>query len=128
MKKKLRLTYLLIFIFLLATETVIALFVNDGFVRPYIGDVLVVGVICAFLRIFLPDRIRALPLLTSAFAAGVELLQYFDFVSLLGLSDSRFFSVLLGRTFDLKDIVCYLIGGILFLAAETIARRRSDAS
>ncbi len=128
MKKKLRLTYLLIFIFLLAAETVIALFINDSFVRPYIGDVLVVGVICAFLRIFLPDRIRALPLLTSAFAAGVELLQYFDFVSLLGLSDSRFFSVLLGRTFDLKDIVCYLIGGILFLAAEIIARRRSDAS
>ncbi len=128
MKKKLRLTYLLIFIILLAAEVVIALFVDDGFVRPYIGDVLVVGVICAFLRIFIPDRIRFLPLLTSAFAAGVELLQYFDFVSLLGLSDNRFFSILLGRTFDPKDIVCYIIGGVLFLAAEIIARRKSDES
>lgn len=126
MKKKLRLTYFLIFIILLAAEIVIALFVNDSFVRPYIGDVLVVGVICAFLRIFIPDKIRILPLLTSAFAAGVELLQYFDFVSLLGLSDNRFFSILLGRTFDLKDIVCYVIGGVLFLTAEILARRKTD--
>lgn len=126
MKKKLRFTYLLIFIFLLATETVIALFVSDSFVRPYVGDVLVIGVICAFFRIFIPDKIRILPLLTSAFAAGVELLQYFDFVSLLGLSDNRFFSILLGRTFDLKDIVCYVIGGVLFLTAEILARRKTD--
>ena len=93
MKKKLRFTYFLIFVILLAVEVFIALFVNDSFVRPYVGDVLVVGVICAFLRIFIPDKIRILPLLTSAFAAGVELLQYFDFVSLIGLSDNRFFSI-----------------------------------
>ena len=124
MKKKLRFTYCGIFIILLVSEVVIALFVNDRFIRPYVGDILVIGVICAFFRMFVPDRIRTLPLLTSAFAAGVELLQYFDFVSLLGLSDNRFSSILLGRTFDPKDIVCYVVGGVVFLAAEIFARRK----
>ncbi len=126
MKKKLKLTYFLIFITLLMTEVFIALFVHDSFVRPYIGDVLVVGVICAFLRIFIPDRIRLLPILTSAFAAGVELLQLVDYVDTIGLSNSRFFSILLGRTFDVRDIVCYAVGGLIFFAAEILARRKSD--
>lgn len=126
MKNKIKLTYFLIFIALLATEILIALFVHDGFVRPYIGDVLVVGVICAFLRLFVPEKIRVLPILTSAFAAGIELLQLFDFVDVIGLSGSRFFGILLGRTFDIKDIVCYAVGGLIFFAAENLARRKND--
>lgn len=125
MKRKIRFTYFLIFVLLLAAEVLIALFVHDGFVRPYIGDVLVTGVICAFLRIFFPAKPKFLPVLTAVFAAGVEILQYFDFVSLLGLSDNRFFSILLGRTFDPKDVVCYFIGGLIFFAAEYLARRKS---
>lgn len=111
---------------LLAAEIIIALFVHDSFVRPYVGDVLVVAVICAFLRIFIPEKIKFLPLLTAAFAVLVEFLQYFDFVSLLGLAGSRFFSVLLGRTFDVKDIICYAVGGILFFIAEKVLRRISN--
>lgn len=117
--KKHRLIYLIIFLLLLAAEIIIALFVHDSFVRPYVGDVLVVAVISAFLRIFVPEKIRLLPLFAALFAAFVEIMQYFDFVSLLGLADSRFFSVLLGRTFDIKDIICYAVGGILFFIAES---------
>lgn len=124
--KRSRITYLKIFLALLAAEIIIALFVHDSFVRPYMGDVLVVAVICAFLRIFVPEKIRLLPIFTAAFAVLVEVLQYFDFVSLLGLGDSRFFSVLLGRTFDIKDIICYAVGGILFFAAEKTAREDSE--
>jgi len=120
MKKKLRITYLIIFLLILAAEIIIGLFVNDRFVRPYIGDVLVVMLICAFLRVFIPDKIKLLPLFTAAFATLVEVLQYFDFVSLLGLADNRFFSVVLGRTFDFKDIICYTVGGLLFFAAERL--------
>lgn len=125
MKRKINLTYFLIFILLLTVEVLIALFVHDSFVRPYIGDVLVTGVLCAFFRIFVPTKPKILPILTAAIAAGVEFLQYFDFVSLLGLADNRFFSILLGKTFDPMDIVCYLIGGLIFFAAEYFARRKS---
>lgn len=124
--KKSRITYLIIFLLLLLTEILIALFVNDSFVRPYICDVLVVGVICSFLRVFIPDKIKFLPIFTLIFAAFVEVLQYFDFVSLLGLEKSNFFSILLGRTFDIRDIICYIVGGAIFFAAEQIIRRKPN--
>ena len=126
MKKRINLTYLLIFVLLLTAEILIAIFVHDDFVRPYIGDVLVTGVICSLFRVFLPTKPKSLPILTAIFAAGVEFLQYFDFVSFLGLADNRFFSILIGRTFDPKDIVCYFIGGLIFFAAEYFARRKRD--
>ena len=116
--KKTRLVYAGVFLALLTAVVFIARFVNDSFVRPYFGDVLIVGVICAFLRIFLPDKFRFLPLFAAAFAVGVEILQYFDFVSLLGLADNPVLSIALGRTFDVKDIICYIVGGILFYSAE----------
>ena len=42
-------------VILLLTEVLIALYVHDAFVRPYIGDVLVVIVIYTFIRIFVPE-------------------------------------------------------------------------
>ena len=108
MKK--RLFYLVAFLALVAIEVLIALFVNDSFVRPYVGDVLVVLVIYCFVRIFVPNGVRLLPLYIFLFALAVEIGQYFDFVALLGLEKNQFFSTLLGRTFSLSDIVCYAVG------------------
>lgn len=123
MKNK-RIIYLIIFLLLLLTEIIIALFVNDSFIRPYIGDVLVIILICAFLRIFFPEKPRLLPLFVTVFGIAVEFLQYFDFAAYLGAESSRFISILLGRTFDIKDIICYTAGGILFFIAEFISRRK----
>ena len=46
---------MLLFLALLATEVLIALFVHDDFVRPYLGDVLVVPVIFFLLRAAFPE-------------------------------------------------------------------------
>lgn len=94
-------------------EVLIALFVNDNFIRPYVGDMLVVVVLYTFVRIFIPEKCKLLPLYIFLFAAAVELLQYFRIVELLGLQDNRFFSVLIGTVFDVKDIVCYGVGCVL---------------
>ena len=53
---------MLLFWALLATEVLIALFVHDDFVRPYLGDVLVVPMIFFLLRVAFPERIKLLPL------------------------------------------------------------------
>ena len=121
---KQRLTYTIIFILLFSVEVLIALFVHDSFVRPFVGDILVVMLVCAFLRIFISDKVRFLPIFATLFAVTVEVLQYFDFVKLLGLENNPVISIALGRTFDIKDIVCYIIGGALFFAAEAIFRRK----
>ena len=53
-----RVFYLLATIVLIAVEVLIALFVHDNFVRPYIGDVIVVVVIYCFVRIFVPEKLH----------------------------------------------------------------------
>lgn len=127
MKKKIRITYIIIFFLLLAAEIFIGAFINDAFVRPYMGDVLVVMLMCAFLRIFFAEKPKLLPLYATVFAVAIEILQYFDFVSLMGLENNRILSIALGRTFDVKDIICYIAGGAIFFAAEEIRRRCNDS-
>lgn len=109
MNKK-RLFYAIAFFVLLVVEVLIALFVHDSFIRPYIGDVLVVIVLYCFIRIIVPERVRLLPLWIFIFAAGVEVLQLLGLVDRLGLGDNKFFRVLIGSVFDIKDIACYAVG------------------
>ncbi len=116
MKK--RVIYIVLTILLLMVEVMIALFVHDRIVRPYIGDMLVVVVIYTFIRIWIPDALRLLPLYVFLFATGVEILQYFNLVELLGVSDNRFLRILLGTSFDWKDILCYAAGAVLVWAVE----------
>ena len=108
-----RVTYFIITIILLIIEVLIALFVHDSFVRPYVGDVLVVAVIYTLIRIFIPNKVKLLPLYIFLFGVFVELMQYANIVKLLGLQDNRFFSVLVGTTFDINDIICYGVGCLL---------------
>ena len=116
--------YMLLFVSLLLVEICIALFVHDSFVRPYLGDVLVTVLLCACLRMIVPRGIRLLPLYVFLFAAFVEVGQYFDMVSLLGLSDNRFFSVLLGTTFSFADLVCYGAGCLLFAIGDRFIQKK----
>ena len=116
MKK--RFGYAIAFLVLLITEILIALFVRDDFIRPYGGDILVTVLICAAVRIVFPTGVRLLPLWVFLFAAGVEIGQYFDFVTLLGLGDIAFFRILLGSTFSVADLLCYAAGCLLFWIGE----------
>jgi len=105
--------YLIATILIFLIEVCIALFVRDRFIRPYVGDMLVVILIYTFLRVILPEKPRLLSLYVFLFAALVEGLQAINIVELLGLQDSRFFSVLIGTTFDWKDVACYAVGCVL---------------
>jgi len=117
-------TYLLIFCGLLATEIVIALFVNDAFVRPYVGDMLVTLLLCCLCRVIVPNNVRLLPVYVFIFAAAVEIGQYFDLVALLDLENNRILSIALGRTFSWLDIGCYAGGcAAAFLVDQIIIRR-----
>ena len=122
--KKLRILYLILTLLLLLTEVLIALFVHDSIVRPFIGDLLVVIVIDFFVRIFIPRGLKILPLLVFIFSIFVEILQYFDIVGILGLSGNRFMSILIGGTFDLHDILCYLIGCVIAFLLENLVIRK----
>ena len=119
-KSKIRFAYAAATLLLLITEVLIALYVRDNFIRPYIGDVLVVIVIYTFIRIFVPEKCRVLPLFVFIFAACVEVLQYFDLVSILGVENNTFLRILLGSVFDFRDIICYAVGCTLLGVYEMI--------
>lgn len=119
MKKK-RLIYAALFSVILLFEVLIALFVRDDFVRPYVGDMLVTLLICCFVRIFFPTGVKLLPIYVFIFASAVEAGQYFDMVKLLELENNAFLSVLLGRTFSVADILCYAVGCLTFFGLEKL--------
>jgi Protein of unknown function (DUF2809) len=114
------LKYLLFTIILFLTEVVIALFIKDTLIRPFVGDVLVVVLIYCFLRIFLQIDYRKLAFGVLLFAFTIEILQYFDYVRLLGLENNRILSVAMGRTFAVEDFIAYFVGFLLIMLAETI--------
>lgn len=118
MKK--RIIYAIVTFCLIVIEVLIAIFIHDKFIRPYIGDVIVVVVIYTFIRIFIPEKCHLLPLWVFIFAAGVEVLQLFHIVDLLGLGSIRFFRILIGSVFDLHDILCYAVGCMLLGVYEII--------
>lgn len=120
MKAKLRTIYAVFFCIILLVEIFIALFINDSFIRPYVGDMLVTVLICCLCRVLIPKGVCALPLYVFLFATAVEVCQYFDVVKLLGLESNKFFSLVFGRTFSVYDIICYAVGCISFFAIEYI--------
>lgn len=102
------------FAVVLGIEILIALFVHDSFIRPYFGDVLAVVCVYFLARTVFPEKPRYLSIIVTAFAFCVEAVQ------LTPLSDvlPAVLSVIVGGTFDLTDLLCYLVGGTLCLFIE----------
>ena len=118
-----RACFLCAFFVLLAIEVLIALFVRDAFIRPYGGDILVTILLCCFVRVFFPNKIKLLPLWVFLFSVAVEIGQYLNMVDLIGLGHIPFFRILLGTSFSFWDILCYGAGCLAFWGAEYLFKR-----
>jgi hypothetical protein len=103
---------------LFTIEVIIALFVHDSFVRPYVGDYLVVILIYCAVRTF----IKAMPLKVAIgvllFSFIIELLQYFKIVDRLGLAGNQFAKTIIGYGFSWLDILAYTLGTITVIILE----------
>lgn len=117
-----RLLYAAAFAVLLGIEVMIALFVHDKFVRPYLGDVLAVVTVYCGARIVFVNKPRFLSVWMTALAFVVELLQLTDISDHVG----RVLAVILGSTFDVKDLLCYAVGGIIAAAWDTLKYRTGE--
>ncbi len=115
-----RIKYLVAFIIFFITEVLIAVYVHDDFIRPYVGDILVVILLYCFIKIFVPYKVKLMTLYIFIFSAFVEILQYFKLVEVLGLQDNRFARIVIGSVFDWKDILCYGVGCILLYGYEKL--------
>ena len=110
---------------ILAVEIYIAICVKGGFVRHYTGDVLAVILLYALAWAIFSVTPSNLPLKIFAFAAALEIAQYFGVVQILGI-ENKILKIMIGGTFDLTDLLCYAAGCILAGAYEKFEKRRSD--
>jgi hypothetical protein len=95
---------------LLTTEIIIALFINDQFIRPYFGDFLVVILIYCFIRTFIQSSAWPVALFVLLFSITVEILQYFNLINALGLENNAIAKAVLGTSFSWNDITMYVLG------------------
>ena len=107
-----RLAFLATAVLILAAEIYIAICVKGGFVRHYAGDVLAVVLLYALARAAFSVPPLNLPLKIFAFAAALELAQYFGAVQILGI-ENKILKVMIGGTFDFADLLCYAAGCVL---------------
>ncbi len=111
-----RIRYLLLFVLLLLTEILIGVFLKGGFIRAYGGDILVLPLLYAFLRILFPKSdnftVRVLPFGLFIFGALVEALQGLHIADWLHIT-SPIIRIIIGSTFDFLDIVFYFAGTML---------------
>jgi Protein of unknown function (DUF2809) len=104
---------------LFLVEVFIAVFIDDSFVRPFVGDVLVVILIYCLVRTFWKIRYNTAALSVLVFAWTIEILQYFNLVDILGLRKYKIIAIAIGSTFDWKDTIAYLLGAAIVLGLES---------
>jgi len=123
MKFRFNTRYFVLAVLLFIIEALIARYLHDEFVRPYVGDFLVVILIYCFVCSFVQAPV--LPLATGVliFAYLVEISQYFHLVKLLGWEHSRLANVILGNYFTWNDMVCYTLGIGAVLLINKLAGR-----
>lgn len=114
-----RLFFLVVAVVILAIEIYIAVFVKGGFVRHYLGDVLVTVMLYAFGRAVFKTAPKILAFKIFIFSLFIEILQYFKVLEILDIHN-LIIRIVFGGTFDVSDIVCYALGCLLACLADII--------
>jgi hypothetical protein len=102
--------YLMCTVILFLIEVLIALYVHDKFIRPYVGDFLVVILLYCLACSFVKAPVVPMALAVLAFSYLIETLQYFNIVQRMGLGKSRLANIVIGNYFTWDDIIAYTLG------------------
>lgn len=117
--------YFILTILLFIVEIFIALYVRDNFIRPYLGDVLVVILIYCFVKSFIKLPVLTVAISTLVFSFIVEFLQLINVIELLGLENSKIAQIVIGTSFFWFDLLAYLIGILLVILVEKYGCKKS---
>lgn len=118
MKK--RIIYIVLFVAGVAIEIIIGKYINDSFIRPYVGDVLVVMVLYCLIRAVVPNGVKLMPLYVFLFAAAVEVLQGAGLSNIPFIAERPVLKIVFGSVFDWKDIACYAVGCAIVWGIEAL--------
>lgn len=112
--------YFIAFLLFFVVEVVIALYVHDSFVRPYLGDTIVVWLIYTFILSFFAWSKSKVALGVLLFAFLVEGLQAMNFIELIGLQENAIARAVIGTSFAWEDIWAYIGGYVVILLFNRI--------
>ncbi|WP_251743147.1 DUF2809 domain-containing protein [Gramella sp. AN32] len=102
----------------MSIEVFIVNFIKDGFIRPYVGDFLVVVLIYCFVM-----WISGIPVLKGlvgvlAFSVAVEFFQLINIVKVLQYQPPKILMIVLGSSFSVWDLLAYFLGILFTGSAE----------
>lgn len=117
-------TYFFLFLLIFLVEVLIALYLDDPWIRPYGGDFLVVILLYCFLKSFVALPPLQAGLIVLVFAFLVETAQYYHLVNRLGLEQNRIARTVIGVGFDRLDLVAYTTGIAFVFFLEYLVLRR----
>ncbi|CAM1361407.1 conserved membrane protein of unknown function [Tenacibaculum soleae] len=113
---KFNLNSFIIFILLFITEILIAQ--TSGFIRHTFGDFLVVIAVYYLVASFFDISAKVIAISVLLFSYFIEILQYLNLVSLLGLSNNKLACIIIGNTFSIGDLFAYTFGIITVFVIE----------
>lgn len=122
--------YLWLALLLLLVEIGIALWVQDGFLRPYGGDFLAVIFLFFLVKGFVNLSNGRVALLVFLIACAIEFGQYLGVLRWLGWERSKFARIFFGSSFEWLDIGVYALGLLTVLGLErmlTVAGKHSKS-
>ena len=118
-------TYLLISISILIVEILIALFANDTFIRPIVGDYLAVILLFYLFATFLKISKYKIALMALLISYLIEGLQYIHILELLHLDNIKILNILLGNSFSWTDMLAYTLGALTVLGIHNYNKIKS---
>lgn len=118
--------YFIFTILLFLIEVIIALFIEDTTIRPYIGDTLVVILMYCGIKSFFDFRVVPLAIGVLLFSYAIEILQYFNLVHMLGIQESRLARIIIGNSFAWGDMIAYTLGFVVILWLEKVSIFKRD--
>ena len=110
--------YFIITLLLFGIEVIIAKFFHDQIIRPYFGDFLVVILIYCFVKSFFDTPALSTAIAVLIFSFSLEMLQYINIVTKLGLEHSKLARTVIGTSFEWIDLIAYTVGIALVIYLE----------
>jgi Protein of unknown function (DUF2809) len=117
--------YAILSVGLFLVEISIALFIHDRLVRPFVGDMLVVILIFTICKSVINANYFWLAFCVLIFSFAVEIGQYFNLVSILGLQHCGLARTVIGTTFDYHDLLAYSAGVLLIFIIGLLTKYHS---
>jgi hypothetical protein len=118
---KLRYIYIILTAFLiLICITIVLFFKSNNFIRGFIDDIIIVILIFSFLKSLKDFNSLLLAVFVLIFAFLIEFAQLFKLIDLLGLQHNFFAQIIIGSTFDLYDLLAYLLGIIIIFTVDKL--------